>query len=145
MLVGGVLIANILLSLFLSKKDTGKLIKGGTILLEILFVAFLFSLSPLSGYIPFIIVTAMGVGFSIPFIDNPVMANIMKMSPGNIRSRIMSLLEMASQMIVPLGALLFGFMLDRVPYYFLLIGIGSFTFVLAVLFIFFTPREVFYP
>ncbi len=144
-LVGGVLIANVLLSLFLSKKDTGKLIKGGTILLEILFILFLFSLSPLSGYIPLIVVSAAGVGFSIPFIDNPVMANIMKMTPGNIRSRIMALLGMASQMIVPVGALMFGFFLDRVPYYILLIGIGIFTLILSLLFIFWAPREVFYP
>ncbi len=144
-LVGGVLVANILLSIFLSKEDTGKLIKGGTVLLETLFVLFLLSLSPLLGITSLIVIAVIGVGFSIPFINNPVMANIMKMAHGGIRSRVLSLLDMTSQMMIPFGALIFGFLLDKMPYYFLLIGIGVFTTILALLFIFWAPREVFYP
>ncbi len=145
MLVTGVLIANILLSLFFAKKDTGKLMKTGALMLEVLFSLFLFSLSPLLGKVSLIIIFAIGVGFSIPFIDNPATANIMKMAHGAIRSRIMALLSMTSQFMVPLGALVFGLLLDKAPYYYLLLGVGAFTFAISFLFLFWAPREVFYP
>ncbi len=144
-LVIGMLIANILLSVFLSKKDTGLLMKMGTVILESLFMLFLFSLSPLSGNSILITIGAIGIGFSIPFIDNPATANIMKMAPTYIRSRVMAFLNMVSQMMVPVGALFMGIIIDKAPYYTLLIGIGVFTFILSVAFIFWAPREVFYP
>ena len=145
MFVVGILIANILLSMFLAKKDTGTLMKVGVVILEFTFLSFLYSLSPLGANRFFMILFAIGIGFSIPFIDNPAMANIMKMSPSIVRSRVMSMVNMLSQMMSPLGALLFGFILDKIPYYFLLIAIGVFTLSLSILFVFWAPREVFYP
>ena len=124
----GMLIGSILLSLLPQKK---KLYKRLVILL-VIFIAFIFSMGipmlnvNLSHNLIFIfyIIAMGGMGFTIAWIDIPVISLIQKETPDEIRGRVFGLLGTASIAIAPLGILLAGFLIEQIPMWMLPIGSG---------------------
>ena len=64
------------------------------------------------------------IGFANAFVNTPLNTNLQKMIPNNMRSRIFSFLGMLSQGAIPIGCLLYGALLDRTPYYYLLMVVN---------------------
>jgi MFS transporter, DHA3 family, macrolide efflux protein len=60
------------------------------------------------------------IGFANAFVNTPISTNLQKMVPDSMRSRFFSLLGMFSQGAVPIGCLIYGVLLDKIQYYYLL-------------------------
>lgn len=60
------------------------------------------------------------LGIFNAFVNTPISTNLQKLVPDQMRSRFFSLLGMFSQGAIPLGCLIYGILLDRMPYHYLL-------------------------
>ncbi|MDK2951443.1 MAG: hypothetical protein PWQ77_1108 [Kosmotogales bacterium] len=119
--VVGVLIGNIVIAIFLTQKSGGKLFKMGLIFEMILFGVFSLVIFPyfvqLFGgaswlYLGVISGIFIIVGFSNSFVNTPLNVFFQKAAPTEIRSRVLSVISVLSQLIVPLGTAIYGFLLD---------------------------------
>ncbi|RSD26636.1 MFS transporter [Mesobacillus subterraneus] len=72
---------------------------------------------------------------SIMFINTPVFVLLQKNTPDEYRGRVMALLETGSSAMTPLGFILFGFLLEKMPVW-LLLGICSFSLMAIVLYLY---------
>lgn len=59
------------------------------------------------------------------FVNTSISTNLQKLVPDEMRSRFFSILGMFSQGAMPLGALIFGILLDKVKYYNILIVVNA--------------------
>lgn len=85
------------------------------------------------------------IGFSNAFVNTPLNANLQKMVPDSMRSRFFSLLGMFSQGAVPIGAFIYGILLDKVQYYYLLIIINIISAFITFYFLANASEEVYDP
>jgi predicted MFS family arabinose efflux permease len=67
------------------------------------------------------------------------------MAPSYIRSRVFSVLELIFQGAVPIGSVIYGFMLDFIEPHKILLGAMGIGLVLALIFLFTSPKETFDP
>ncbi|QTA37701.1 MFS transporter [Thermosipho ferrireducens] len=128
--VVGSLIGNLLIASFFSKSSPGKLFDIG--LFGQIFAYFVFNILmfPWSqnffggatwtylGVIAFIFVTT---GTLNAFVNTPLNVFFQKSIPTNVRSRVFSVLSVLSQLIVPLGTALYGFLVDNMPAHYLVL------------------------
>jgi len=63
-------------------------------------------------------------GFANALVNTPLNTNLQKMVPDSMRSRFFSLLGMFSQGATPIGCFIYGVLLDKVQYYYLLTSIN---------------------
>lgn len=75
------------------------------------------------------------IGVSNAFVNTPLSTNLQKMVPDKMRSRFFSLLGIFSQCAVPLGSLIYGILLDRMPYAYLLLVINVLSFLVTATFL----------
>ncbi|WP_234946822.1 MFS transporter [Thermosipho atlanticus] len=148
----GMLLGNVILVVFLSKVKNKVLIVGGLFLELFMLLAFSILIFPnvLSNFtiwkffwLTGIIYFAIGL-FNI-FVNVPISTNLQLMTPTNIRSRVFSAVEIFSQLMVPLGAVIYGFLLDRVAAHLLFLVVNLITIFIAVIFIIIAPYEVYEP
>ncbi len=142
--LGGLLIGNITIGVFFSKKSSDKLITRGLILqmaLTTLFVIMIFPNMILrfggAGMTLFGLFGALfiGIGTFNAYVNTPFMTTMQKLVPANFRSRVFSVLEVMSQGIVPIGIGIVGMMLDIIPAHYVGVLIVSPAVVLSVFFV----------
>ncbi len=115
----GMLVGAITLSILPHKE---RLYKRLMVLLTI-FIAFIFLMGipmmdiSMSADMIFIfyIITMGGLGFTIAWIDIPLISVIQRETPDDIRGRVFGLIGTAAIAIAPLGVLLAGFLLELIP------------------------------
>ncbi|ACM22505.1 MFS transporter [Thermotoga neapolitana] len=134
----GALLGNFLIASYLSKKNMWKAMKISIFLFElpIVFLGFLvmpdFSLSRLVIFSLFFI-TFLIMGFLNPIINVPLDTAFQRMTPSHIRARAFSFLILVANGVTPLGSVLYGYLVDRVPVHFLYYIVGALSFLVAVL------------
>ena len=142
--LGGLLIGNITIGVFFSKKKSDKLITRGLILQMALTTVFVIMIFPnmilrfggasmtLFGLFGALFV---GMGIFNAYVNTPFMTTMQKLVPTNFRSRVFSVLEVMSQGIVPIGIGIVGMMLDIIPAHYVGVLIVSPAVVLSVFFV----------
>lgn len=119
--VVGILIGNIILGVFLSKRKATALFKTGIIAESFLFlgfsiIAFPFAVSFFGGnswlYFSVIAVIFALTGIFNALVNTPMLTLFQKKVSSNYRSRVFSVIAVLTQLIVPVGAFLFGLGLD---------------------------------
>lgn len=150
----GMLVGNILLATILSKKSSKKLMVGGlfwqmgfSILMSI--IVFPFFLAPLMQNL-WIIFGIIGsimiiVGATNTFLNIPISTNLQIMVPNRLRSRVFTVLEVLGQIMTPLGALIYGFLLDIVPVHWLFFTVNIVGLALCFGFVYKAPEGIYTP
>lgn len=127
----GMIICNIAISLYFKNWSTGRLIRLGLgavppiciIISMALYPSFVKSLGGASWTLFSILAVLTAVfGFLNALSNTPISTNIQKLVPNYIRSRYNAIAGMFSLGAIPLGSFLFGLLLDRLPYFYIMIG-----------------------
>jgi len=120
--VAGILLGNIILGVFLSKKKATTLFKTGIIAESFLFllfaiIAYTFAVTFFGGsswlYFSVIAVIFAFTGVFNALVNTPMLTLFQKKVSSNYRSRVFSVIAVLTQLIVPVGAFLFGIGLDH--------------------------------
>lgn len=75
------------------------------------------------------------IGIFNAFVNTPISTNLQKLVPDEMRSRFFSLLGIMSQGAVPLGSLIYGIVLDRIPYAYLLVIVNIASLLVTAIFL----------
>lgn len=130
--VAGILLGNVILGTFLSKKSPAKLFKIG-ILSELLLLIGFFSISVPAmvnffGGPSWLYFSVIGSVFAFTgafnaLVNTPLTTMFHKKTPTEYRSRVFSVVAMLAQLATPLGAMLYGYALDLVePHWLFLVA-----------------------
>jgi len=148
----GMLLGNVILASFLSKIRSKVLMISGIFsqtAMLIVFSIFIFPniLSLFSNWGFFVItgIIYFIIGLFNTFVNVPVSTNLQLMTPSNIRSRVFASLEVLFQLMIPLGAVLYGFLLDFIPSHFIFLSISLSTLITSLIFVIISPVEMFEP
>lgn len=148
----GMLIGNVVLATFLSKIRSKILMISGMFSQSVMLIVFSIFIFPnvliLFEKWEFFIITGIiyfVIGLFNTFVNVPVSTNLQLMTPSNIRSRVFSSLEILFQLMIPLGAVLYGFLLDLIPSHFIFLSISCLTLISSLIFVIVSPNEVFEP
>ncbi len=153
-LVVGSLIGNLIIIKFLLKASNKKMLLGGLFsqyAFQYVFGITLFQ--PLFGWLQnqlFLYFWIVAVFFAImgffnTLVNVPIHTNLQVMTPTEIRSRVFSVLELLSQIMVPIGAVIYGFLMDHLPVHWFLIANNSLCVLVTVVFLWIAPPEVYDP
>lgn len=125
----GVLLGNIALATFLSKFSSKKIIKPALLFQTAALLVVTFSVDPyivnyLNGpHFKLFLVLAFGIllcGLFNSGINTPMNVNLQKMVPNEMRARFFAILGIFCQGAVPFGSLIYGFVLSRFAYQYVL-------------------------
>ncbi|ABR30238.1 MFS transporter [Thermosipho melanesiensis] len=148
----GMLLGNIALISFFSKmKNKPLMIQGLAVEIALLFI-FTYFIFPdvLTRFstLQFFWLTA-AIYFTFGFfnvqVNVPISTNLQLMTPSDIRSRVFSTLEVFSQIMVPLGAVIYGFLLDHIAAHFIFLFATILTSLITFVFLLIAPKEVYEP
>jgi MFS transporter, DHA3 family, macrolide efflux protein len=132
--MGGLLLGNIIMGTWLHKTRFEKLIKTGVYLESTIFALFSIMLFPIVirffqgaswGYFWLLGLFLLALGLNSTTINVPVDTSLQKMVKPEMRSRFFAVKGLLSMIAAPLGALVFGLMLDRFPVHWILVGIST--------------------
>ncbi|WP_337955461.1 MFS transporter [Clostridium luticellarii] len=84
-------------------------------------------------------------GFFNSGLNTPLNTNLQEIVPNEMRSRFFSILGVFGQGAIPLGSLIYGILLDRFPYYYILMIVMSIVFVVTMVFMKRAVPEVYEP
>lgn len=141
--VVGSLIGNIIIAIFFANKKISKLFKSGFIFQSLFLIVFNVVMFPvmvniLGGaswiYFGTISIIFIFSGIFNAQINTPISIFFQKSTPSEVRSRVFSVLGVLSQLIVPLGTAIFGFLVDRIPAHILTLISLSITIFFTILF-----------
>ncbi len=150
----GVLFGNILIGSVFAGTSSKKMMKSGFIINSVFFLLLGLTIFPKvvryfggTGWTYFAVI---GIGFTLAgifnaFVNTPIITNLQKMVRDEMRARFFSGLGLISQLAVPFGSLIFGFLLDKYPSHYLLSGIGLFFLLITIGFIIISSPEVYEP
>ena len=150
----GMLLGNIVFAVFLSKVRAKKLILIGLFAFFGTNILFSFAVFPQSiNYFmgpSWILFGVLGgilllMGFFNPIMNTPIMTNIQKMVPNNLMSRVFSVIGVIAQAGVPLGAIIYGFMLDKIQGQYIYLGASLICIVFSVIIFSIAPQEIYEP
>ena len=148
----GMLLGNITLAIFLTRIKNKLLMVSGIIVQGIMTMVFGILIFPnvlsIFSIWAFFIITAtiyFTIGFFNALVNVPIGTNLQIMTPTEIRSRVFSTLEVFAQLITPLGAVIYGFLLDHIPAYSIFITVSSVGILIMIVFIMIAPNEVYEP
>ena len=140
----GILFGNIGISLYFKKLGLKKLMKIGLIIetgvtavdcgLVFPKIVGIYGGATWSLFVSISICCA-SMGFFNAFVNTPISTNLQNLVPDEMRSRFFSILGMFSQGAIPLGALLFGILLDVMKYYNLLTIINIVSILVSTIFL----------
>ena len=150
----GVLLGNILIAVFLSKVSSGKLLKVG--LVGMVFFTIVLGLTLYPSFVEYfggatwtlLIIISMTFAIMGAFnsiINTPINTSLQKLVPNEIRSRVFSVVGLVAQGATPIGAVLYGILLDTIPSHHLFMTIAIMLGVVSVIFVFKAPVQVFDP
>lgn len=140
----GLLLGNVGISIYFKKLGLKKLMKSGLIIETLVTAIFCVLVLPgavkIYGGATWMLFISLSLccttmGCFNAFVNTPISTNLQNMVPAEMRSRFFSILGMLSQGAVPLGALLFGILLDMMKYYNLLIAINILTAITVIVFL----------
>jgi len=140
----GILFGNIGISVYFKKLGLKKLMKIGLIIETFVTVAVCGLVFPNivgiygGATLPLfmsISICCLLMGFFNAFVNTPISTNLQNLVPDEMRSRFFSILGMLSQGAIPLGALLFGILLDAMKYYNLLTIINIISILVSAIFL----------
>ena len=126
----GILLGNIILAAFLSKKSPDTLFKtgvsaqmGGFMLLGVIAAPLFIQILGGPSWIYFSVIASIFLftGAYNALVNTPLMTAFHRRTPTEYRSRVFSVIALLAQMTVPLGAMLFGVALDYVQVHWLFI------------------------
>lgn len=126
----GMLIMTLILSTRAEIKNKEKTILGGVILLSTFLILIGLPNFPgmmaLSNSVMFVylICIVLLLSATMMIVNMPVMVLLQKSTPDEYRGRVMSLLETGASAMMPLGFILFGFLLEKMPLWILLLTCG---------------------
>ncbi|WP_202709328.1 MFS transporter [Sporosalibacterium faouarense] len=150
--MGGILLGNIVLATLLSKKSSKNLIKLGMFGMVVFNIFFTITLFPNSiayfggsslSLVIIISIEFILMGIFNALLNTPINTSFQKMIPNKLRSRVNSVTMVISQAGVPIGAVIYGILLDLMSVHYLYgIVSGLFT-ILAVGFLLKAPAEVY--
>lgn len=86
---------------------------------------------------------ALAMGFFNAFVNTPISTNLQNLVPQEMRSRFFAVLGMFSQCAIPLGALIFGMLLDVVKYYNLMAGVNILATIATAVFLIYACDEAY--
>ncbi|MDF2880518.1 MAG: transporter [Clostridiaceae bacterium] len=150
----GILIGNLALGFFAGKFKTKFLMNSGFILEMIMFLALTITVFPkivnkLGGHswTLFIILSfiCLSTGIFNAAVNTPLNTNLQKMVSNDMRSRFFSLLGVFSQGAVPLGAIIYGILLDKFHYFNIMLVITILSSAITIYFIIKAVPEVYDP
>ncbi|MCB2289423.1 MFS transporter [Clostridium sp. CS001] len=140
----GILLGNIGISVYFKKLGLRKLMKYGLVIetsLRVLVCGLLLpKIAGLYGGATWglfitISVCCIAMEFFNAFLNTPISTNLQNLVPDEMRSRFFSILGMFSQGAMPLGALVFGTLLDYMKYYNVLIIVNTLSVLVALVFL----------
>jgi len=136
----GALIANFSITVYLAKRNMWKVAKISLFLFEIpvilLGVLVTPSVIPKLGRLVlfgFFFIFILMMGFLNPLVNVPLETAFQKMTPSHVRGRAYSFLIMVSSGMTPLGSVIYGYLVDRVPVHLLYYGAGGASLLVAVM------------
>ena len=150
----GILCGNILISSLFAKTNPGKLLKLGLIINAPFFIIYGLMIIPKAirhfAGASWTYFTIMGIGFVIAgllnaLVNTPISTNLQKMVQDKMRARFFALLNLFSQLAVPVGSVIFGLFLDKIATYSLFMIIGSLFFIITIGFVVISSPEVYEP
>lgn len=152
--MAGVLLGNIILASFLAKRSSKFLIKLGLFGMVSFNVFFASTLFPNSiayfGGASTTLMIVIGAEFIIMGIFNallntPIQTNMQKLIPNKLRSRVNSVSMVISQGGVPLGAVVYGILLDLTKVHYLYTAISILFTIMTIGFLLLAPAGVYDP
>lgn len=152
--VVGLLIGNILMASFLAKAKTkilmtvgGSMQMGLNLLMGLTFIPNIIDYLGHGSWKFFVVLGAllslMGLGNAV--LNIPLMTNFQKMVSSGMRSRFFALLDLMSQIAVPIGSVIYGLLLDRIKVHYIFITVSFIAILLFVGFILKADEKVFEP
>lgn len=85
----------------------------------------------------------LAMGFFNAFVNTPISTNLQNLVPKEMRSRFFAVLGMLSQGAIPIGALVFGILLDFVKYYNLMASVSILAAIAAAIFLIYACDEAY--
>lgn len=143
-LAAGILLGNVAILLYFKKLGLKKLMKYGFVIETILRVmvcalTFPYIVRLYGGATWFLFISiavcCMIMEFFNAFVNTSISTNLQNLISAEMRSRFFAILGVFSQCAMPLGALLFGILLDKIEYYFILIIINASLILAIVIFL----------
>jgi len=138
----GAFFANLLIVSHLFKGDMWKVMKVSLLLFGIPIVVFGVMATPTvlptfekATLFGLLFVNFSALGLLNPLINVPFDTAFQKMTPSHVRARAFSSLMLVSNGMAPLGAVMYGWLTDRVPVHFLYYGAGAVSLLIAVTFL----------
>lgn len=149
---GGILLGNLAISLRFKSLGLKRLMRLGltietTVTLILCILLFPSPVRILGGASNklFIVIAfcTLAMGFFNAFVNTPISTNLQNLVPKEMRSRFFAVLGMFSQGAIPLGALVFGVLLDFVKYYNLIASLNILAAIAAGIFLIYACDEAY--
>ncbi|CAB1246324.1 MFS transporter [Clostridiaceae bacterium BL-3] len=150
----GILIGNILIATYLVKFSRKFIMKNSLVLQTMILFMFPVAVFPitvnhLGGHSLklFMLLTCIMFlgGFFNSGLNTPLNTNLQEIVPNKMRSRFFSILGVFGQGAIPLGSVIYGVLLDKFPYYYILIVVMSVVFAVTLVFMKRAVPEVYEP
>jgi DHA3 family macrolide efflux protein-like MFS transporter len=152
--MAGLLIGNVLIGSLLAKARSGTMVKTGLLiqgfLLMVIAVIFFPVIVkefngptwPLFGVIAGSFLVS---GVFNAMVNTPLMTNLQKMVPPDMRARFFAALGLITQFAIPVGSLIYGFLLDKILAHLILGAVGVLNFAITLFFFKYASPEAYEP
>ncbi|MFL0249628.1 MFS transporter [Clostridium neuense] len=150
----GVLVGNIVLGIFSKNLKTKLIINLGLFIEAIMFFVLAITVFPMQvklfggpSWILFAVlsVICLFIGAFNACVNTPLQTNLQKMVPNDMRSRFFSLLGIFCQGAIPLGSIIYGVLLDRFKYNYILLVVVILNTLVTSIFVIRAVDEVYEP
>lgn len=150
----GLLIGNILIGSIFSQSGAGGLMRTGLVaqgFLLMILAAITFPVvvhgfqGPSWTFFGVIAGGFISSGIFNALVNTPLNTNLQKMVPPEMRSRFFAVLGLIAQLAVPVGSVIYGFLLDRIPSHLIMAIVGFINFVITLVFIKYASPEAYEP
>lgn len=150
--MSGILLGNIILATVLAKARVKIMFTRGLLLQSVVMLLFAVLIFPqivaVLGYASWtmfwvLVFTFVPMGVLNAFVNTPLMVEIQKLTPTEFRARVFSVMEVATQGVVPIGYGIMGVLLDVAPTHMVTLGVMVIEFLVIVLFVVKYSQEVF--
>lgn len=150
----GILLGNVALGMYFSRFASKVIMKTGflveTVMVIVLSICVFPQFDSIFGgaSLSLFFIIAFGItliGLFNAFVNTPLNTNFQKLVPNKLRSRFFSVLGMFCQGAVPIGAMAYGFLLDKFPYYYIMLAIALISAVVTISFLITAVPEVYEP
>jgi len=150
----GVLAGNIILGVFAKNLKSKLVINLGLLIEGIMFFVLAIAVFPAQvklfgghSWILFAVLSGICllIGAFNAFVNTPLQTNLQKMVPNDMRSRFFSLLGIFCQGAIPLGSIIYGILLDKFKYHYILIVVVILNAVVTAVFMMRAVEDVYEP